>query len=55
MSWPTVSAYTHGSTFIAEDTPSPITAVTWYQTWDPFGNGSLVFSLNTTFHDAYIE
>ena len=51
----TVFAYTRASTFIAEDTSSPITAVTWYQTWDPSGNNSLVFSLNTAFHNAYIE
>ena len=50
----TLSAYTRGSTFTAEDTSSPITAVTWYQAWDPSGNGSFVLS-PTIFHDVRIE
>ena len=44
----TLSAYTRGSTFTVEDTPSPITTVTWYQAWDTSGNGSFVFSLTIT-------
>ena len=44
----TLSAYTRGSTFTAEDTSSPITAVTWYQAWDTPGNGSFGLSLTMT-------
>ena len=52
----TLSAYTRGSTFTAEDTSSPITAVTWYQAWDPSGNGSFVSSLAMTHVlNGYIE
>ena len=50
----TLSAYTRSSTFTAEDTSSPITAVTWYQAWDPSGNGSFAFS-PIIFRDAHIE
>lgn len=40
-----LSAYVRGSTFVPEDTPSPISTVSWYQAWDPSGKGPSVFSL----------
>ena len=41
----TLSAYVRGSTFLPNLPPLPVATVSWYQAWDPSGNGTFVYLL----------
>jgi len=42
----TISAYVRGSTFLPNLPPIPVASLNWYQTWNPSGKGSFVFSFS---------